>query len=266
MNKKYAALIPCVCLAAVMLTGCKTGSQSATSYTPQVISPEVTINQDDGGKASVISVSGSGLATLTPDIATVTIQVKTTNEDPAAAQSENSTTMEAVLEALKADGIDEADIATENISLYENYDYDKSPAVVVSYTMNNSVSVTIRDIDNVGQVLSDAIAAGATGTYSLSFSVSDSSGAYQQALKAAVSDAQAKAEAVAEALGVTIKAVPISIDETSASYTPNVYADEANSLTYDTASAAESVSVSTGELEISASVSVTYEIDTGSDQ
>ena len=149
------------------------------------------------------------------------------------------------------------------MSLNERYNYKKTPAVVVGYDMVTSIKVTIRDIDAVGKVLSDAIAAGATGTYGLTLTVSDSSAAYQQALKAAIDDAKGKAQAIAEALGVTLKPIPSAVNEQSSSYTPNAAYD------MRTASAAEDanadVSISPGELTVEAQVSIEYEIDTGAD-
>mgnify|MGYP002544698639 CR=1 FL=1 len=259
MKKKALALVLCISMAAVMFTGCKTVVQNPTGTTPQVISPEVTIQQESKEEPNVINVSGSGEIKLVPDIATVSIQVRTYNEKPAAAQAENSAIMDAVIEAVKAAGVKDADIATDNVSLNERYNYKKTPAVVVGYDMVTSIKVTIRDIDAVGKVLSDTIAAGATGT----LTVSDSSAAYQQALKAAIDDAKGKAQAIAEALGVTLKPIPSAVNEQSSSYTPNAAYD------MRTASAAEDanadVSISPGELTVEAQVSIEYEIDTGAD-
>lgn len=265
MKKKALALALCISMAAVMFTGCKTVVQNPNGTTPQVISPEVTIQQESKEEPNVINVSGSGEIKLVPDIATASIQasiqVRTYNEDPAAAQAENSAIMDAVIEAVKAAGVKDADIATDNVSLNERYNYKKTPAVVVGYDMVTSIKVTIRDIDAVGKVLSDAIAAGATGTYGLTLTVSDSSAAYQQALKAAIDDAKGKAQAIAEALGVTLKPIPSAVNEQSSSYTPNAAYD------MRTASAAEDanadVSISPGELTVEAQVSIEYEIDTG---
>lgn len=263
MKKKALALALCISMAAVMFAGCKTVAQNPGSTTPQVISPEVTIQQESKEEPNVINVSGSGEIKLVPDIATVSIQVRTYNEDPAAAQAENSSIMDAVIEAVKAAGVKEEDIATDNVSLSERYNYDKSPAVVVGYDMTNSIKVTICDISSVGKVLGDAIAAGATGTYGLRLTVSDISASYQQALKAAIDDAKGKAQAIAEALGVTLKPIPSAVNEQSSSYTPNAAYDIYTASVAEDANA--DVSISPGELTIDARVSVTYEIDTGAD-
>lgn len=260
MKNKVIALILCIGIAGIMFAGCKTVTQTPNSPAPQVISPEVTIQQESKEEPDVINVSGSGEIKLVPDIATVSIQVRTYNESPAAAQQENSAVMDAVTAAVKAAGVKDADIATDSVSLNEVYNYKKTPAVVVGYNMVNSIKVTIRDIDSVGRVLGDAIAAGATGTYGLTLTVSDSSSAYQQALKAAIEDARGKAQAIAEALGVTLKPVPAAVNEQSSSYTPNTVYDMPAEAMADDANA--DVSISPGELTVDARVSITYEIET----
>lgn len=264
MNKKAIALALCISLAAAAFAGCKLDAQDHNDQAPQVINPEVTITQQEKEEANMISVSGSGEVKLTPDIAKVTIEVRTENEDAAKAQAENSAAMDAVMQAIMAAGVAENDITTSNVGLDERYNYDRSPAVIVGYYMTNSIDVTIRDIDSVGRVISDAISAGATSTYGLSLSVADSSGAYQNALKAAILDAQGKAEAIAAALGVKLEPIPASIKETSNSYTPNMdyMPMEANEIA-DEAAAVEGVSIAAGELSISARVNVDYTIDRG---
>ncbi len=259
MKKRLVALILCICFISVAFAGCKLEQQDQSAQAPQVISPEVTINQSEKEDVNVIEVSGSGEVVLAPDMATVSIQVRTDNEDAAAAQKENAEIMDAVLSAIKAAGVEESDIATSNVSLDERYDYDKSPAEVTGYRMTNTIKVTIRSIDSVGKVISDAISAGATGTYGLSLSVSDSSSAYQQALKAAVSNAKGKADAIADALGVTIKAIPASISEETNGYSATrAYAlmDTNEAVAEDSA-----VSISAGELTVNARVTVSYIIE-----
>lgn len=259
MKKRYIALILCICFISAAFAGCKLEQQDQFSQAPQVISPEVTINQSEKEEANVIEVSGSGEVVLAPDMATVNIQVRTDNEDAAAAQKENTEIMDSVIAAIKAAGVKESDIATSNVSLDEQYDYDKSPAEVVGYRMTNTIKVTIRSIDSVGKVVSDAISAGATGTYGLSLSVSDSSMAYQQALKAAVSDAKNKADAIAEALGVSLENIPASVLEQTSDYS----AMRAYSLMDLNEAVVEDseVSISAGELTVSAKVTVTYKIE-----
>ena len=208
-------------------------------------------------------MSGEGEVKLTPDLATVSIVIKTTQKQAEDAQQKNAELTDAVLASLKANGVQEADIQTEDIHLGEEYNYDKSPAELVGYSMRNTLCITVREIETVGKVITDAIAAGATSTYGLAFTVSDSSGAYQDALTAAVVEARGKANAMAAALCVELAPIPVSVNEVSASYQPYVYEEtvrEPSAADMAASNDANGISVSTGELSVTAKVNVVYEV------
>lgn len=265
MKLKQIALILAALLLASALTACKSQEEldAYRESEPTVISPDVTITQQEDDP-DTITVSGSGEVMLAPDTACFSLSIHTTEAEAALAQESNTFIAEAVLASLKANGVDDADIKTENISLYEEYDYSESERKLIGYTMNNTLSVTVRSIDSVGKVISDAIAAGATGTYGLRFTVSDSSEGYGNALSAAIEDARYKAEVMAAALGVSLSPVPVSTTETSSSYTPQLYVDRNDSVMEEapmySSGASNSVSVSEGELSITARVSVIYAV------
>lgn len=249
------------------LAGCKTEAPVQTPQPVQSAAPAVVnVYEAEEKQLKVITVNGSGKAVLQPDIATVYIEVTTENTEADKAQEENSMIMAAITETLAANGVEEKDIVTEYINLDQRYDYKKSPAQIVGYTMSNTVKVTIKDIDAVGKVIADAVAAGATGTYGLAFSVSSGSEGYGEALKNATKDAAIKAQAIAAALGVDLEAEPVSVNEQSNSYTP--YIDDVRSTNDLAAPATEPeetaapAEISIGELEVNARVSVTYAIET----
>ena len=265
MKLRRIALILAVLLLTAALSACKSQEELDAYREPEttVISPDVTITQQEDDP-DTITVSGSGEVMLTPDTASFSLSIHTTEAEAALAQENNTLIAEAVLASLKANGIGESDIKTENISLYEEYDYSESERKLIGYTMNNTLSVTVRSIDSVGKVISDAIAAGATGTYGLRFTVADSSEGYGNALSAAIEDAKYKAEVMAQALGVTHVPVPVSTTETSSSYTPQLYADSNEAVMEEapmySSGASGSASVSKGELSITARVSVVYAV------
>jgi uncharacterized protein YggE len=83
--------------------------------------------------------------------------------------------------------------------------------------VTNVVSVHVRDINKVADVIDDSVAAGATTVNGVAFDVADRASAENQARDAAVKDARAHADALASAAGVTITGVA-SINETATSY------------------------------------------------
>jgi uncharacterized protein len=201
-----------------------------------------------------ISVSGSGQASLTPDVAYIFIGVQTENKDASEAVSANSTRANRIMDALRRSGIAARDIRTSNFSIYPQTQYDNQgrPTGEITYIVNNTVNVTVRDINRVGSVLDSAVEAGANSINGIQFDVIDRTAATSQARQAAVANARAVAEEVAAAAGVQLGEVQ-TINVHGGGYSVPVYGRAAQD-------AAESIPVSPGEMTISVEVSIVYAI------
>jgi uncharacterized protein YggE len=206
------------------------------------------------GSPAVVTVLGHGAATVTPDIATVTIGVQVTKPTLPEAQSEATDQMTAVLEAIKAAGIDEKDIQTAyySVNVLQNYDNTGNPTEVIGYQVSNQVNVIVRDLDKVGQLLEDVVAAGANSIYGITFGVSDPSEAQSQARAAAVADAKKRAEELAQAAGLSLGRV-LSISEGISQPIP--YYDSGQF-----AGGKAGAPVQVGTTEVTVDVQVTYEL------
>jgi uncharacterized protein YggE len=205
---------------------------------------------------ATISVMGEGRVEAAPDMATVALGVQTDADTAAAAMAENSTKLAAVIEGLKAAGIEPRDIQTSGLSLGPRYDYGKqdgTPPTVVGYTASNMVTVRVRALDTVGTVLDGVVSGGANTLNGLSFGLADDRPLMDEARTEAVADAAAKATLYAKAAGVTLGRV-MTIAEAGGYAPPRPLAMEAGF-----AKAAD-VPVAPGELAVTASVSVVYEI------
>lgn len=205
---------------------------------------------------AVISVTGEGRALAEPDMATVTLGVQTEADTAAAAMAENSARLASVIERLKSAGIEPRDIQTSGLSLGPRYDYSRSdgtPPTLIGYTAANMVTVRVRALDRVGGVLDAVVSDGANTLNGLAFGLADDRALRDAARRAAVADAAAKAALYAEAAGVTLGRLT-SISEAGGSMPPMPMAMEAGF-----AKAAD-VPVAPGELAITASVSMVYEI------
>jgi uncharacterized protein len=155
-----------------------------------------------------ISVAGSGKVTVTPDMATISLGVVVERRTAKAAREAAAEAMTHVVAAVRAIGIDEKDIATANVSLGPVYDYPTNgSARIRGYQLSNTVTVTVRDIAKVTDVLDDGVTAGATSVDGVSFDVSDRAASEAKAREAAVRDAKAKADTLAAGLGVRIAGV-----------------------------------------------------------
>lgn len=164
-----------------------------------------------------LSVSGTGRVIISPDIADLRLGVTITAPTVKAARDGNATAMAAVIASLKKLGMADRDIQTSILSLSPVYDYSthSSQPRLTGYTLANSVAVTIRDLDKVGDAIDGALAAGATNLDGVSFRVENQVAAEKRAREAAMAEAKAKAETMASAAGVSIIGVA-SISESSA--------------------------------------------------
>jgi uncharacterized protein YggE len=206
-----------------------------------------------------ISVSGSGSVAVTPDIARIEVGVEVTGDTVAEARSDAADAMDAVTDAIKDNGVDDADIRTRYFNIYPQYNYrEDEPPEIVGFVVSNQVTVTVRDIDNSSAVLDAAIDAGgdAVRVNGISFTVDDPGQFLDEARAEAIDDARARAETLADAAGVSLGAVRSISESTSFVGDQRIAVPEA---ALDGAGGA--TSISPGEQELSVSVSVVFEVN-----
>jgi uncharacterized protein YggE len=203
---------------------------------------------------AVISVTGEATISAAPDLAQVdggvTSEAKTARE----ASETNNAAMGKVLLALKAAGIAEKDFQTSRLSLQPQSAPNRSgpAAAIVSYRASNRVTVRVRDVTKVANVIDTLVAAGANDIGGIDFIVSGASKLLDQAREQAVEDARRKAEIYAKAAGVTLGA-PLSISEGGGSPMPMQFRAKAMA-------AAPSTPVAQGEETLAVTVSVSWAI------
>jgi uncharacterized protein YggE len=154
-----------------------------------------------------ISVTGTGEAVGAPDIARISLGVNITSTSIAMAMDESNSVMEAITEALVELGVEAEDIQTSNFSIWPEDRFERALGETLaerSYRVENTVTVKVRDLSILAQVIEAALENGANNLYGLDFSVEDSSELAADARALAVADARAKAEQLAEELGVTL--------------------------------------------------------------
>lgn len=240
-NKRSVLTIAAVLALGALLTACGTGAaaQPSTQADSQVTQRTIT-------------VVGQGEASGMPDIARVQIGVETRNASAQEAVQENRDKMNAVLEAIKALGIADKDIQTTNFSIYTDQQpvrEGQTPEIV--YRVSNMVSLTVRDISMLGDVLDAAVSAGANQVFGVSFDVADRTALESQARQNAVADAKARADSLAQLTGVQVGAVQ-TISEQISQPGP-VFRAALEGL-------GGSTPIQPGELRVSVSVQIVYAI------
>jgi uncharacterized protein len=215
--------------------------------------PALAQTPESNGNLRTLTVTGSAQVFLTPDIASISIGVHSENRDAVAAVADNSAKTAQVIEDLKAMGVEAKDIRTSNFSIYPNqvYTRDGEPRET-TYVVNNTVSVTLRDIDQVGQVLNKVVVSGANNIYGIQFDVADKTAAISEARQAAIANARSTAGEIASAAGVTLGPI-----HTISFYggAPTPFMDYAPRV-----AAEMDVPISIGEMTITVEVNVVYEI------
>ncbi len=212
--------------------------------------------QQNGAQAPLrtISVAGSGQVTLSPDVAYVSIGVSSQSENVADALSQNNQKAQAVSGALKELSIDPNDIQTSGFNIYPQQQFGPQGEVTgTTYTVNNTVYVTVRDLQVLGKLLDVVVRSGANSINGITFDVVDKSRAISEARRLAVESARSQADELAQVAGVTVDVLQ----------TLNVYTSNTPVPVFEGKGAAldaSQVAVSAGQLVIRVEVNAVYSI------
>jgi uncharacterized protein len=201
---------------------------------------------------AAISVTGEASVSVPPDLAQVDGGVTSDGKTAREASDANNAAMGKVLLALKGAGIDEKDYQTSRLSLQPQYAPNRSgPSPVVGYRASNRVTIRVRDMTKVANVIDVLVGAGANEVGGINFMASQASKLLDDAREKAVADARRKADIYAKAAGVTL-GEPLSISEEGSSVP--VYRGKM------AAPMAAGAQVAQGEETLSVTVSVTWAI------
>jgi hypothetical protein len=203
--------LPLLLIAGLMLAGCATAPAAAE------VKPQLT-------------VSGTGLVRVSPDTASINLGVATQDTDVAQAVAASNLAAEAIINAVKNLGVAPEDVLTTyfNVSPQPMYDQNGQPTGQTNYWVNNTLVVTLRQVDQLGAVLQAAVDAGANSINGISFDLTDKSQAEEQARQAAIADAQQRAQRLATAAGTTLGEI-VSIYTGGYSYGAINYVEAASS-------------------------------------
>jgi hypothetical protein len=206
-----------------------------------------------------ISVSGEAKVYAKPDIALVNLGVKTTALTTEETISKNTEKINAVIKAVKDLGIEEKDIQTTRYNLYPLYNFTEDKGrVFEGYTLEQNISIKVRDFSKAGEVIQKTTSAGANLVGNLSFTIDDTETYRAQARLEAIKKAKEKAEKLAEEAGIKLGKI-INVYENN--YYPKYVSDQAVGL----GGAGEiemtiAPSIQPGEEEITVNVNLVYRI------
>jgi len=158
-------------------------------------------------KEITITVNGQSVISRAPDVATVALGIVTINDVAQTATSENNRRYEDLRNRLHSIGI--SDPAIRTLSFNVNY-VAPDPSLPINqrprsgYTVTREIDVKLSNLDLVGQIIDQAVAANVTDINNVAYTLSNERQVYAQALGNAVADAQRQAKAMASAANLHI--------------------------------------------------------------
>jgi uncharacterized protein len=241
MKRTLQLITPCLLIIALAIVGCA----SAAS---------------DTADEHVIQTTGTGNIIGTPDRAQVTFAVQTENSDVKIAQTDNAGKMARVHDALIAAGIPKDALKTTGYNIYPVYEESTGllKPKIKTYQVINRLTVTLHNVSQTGEVIDTAVANGINEADSIQFMLSDEKQQElrTEALKEAVSRAKSDADTISAAMGTTITGIQRA--ETGSSYSPVYFQNYA--LDSASAKSAASTPIQSGDITVSATVTITYTI------
>jgi hypothetical protein len=169
---------------------------------------------------------------------------------------------------LKDSGIDEKDIKTGGYNLYPEYEYHQiecfaypcptGKSVLSGYTVSHNISLNIRDIDKVGEVLNSLGELGATNVSGVNFSIDKEDDLKAEAREIAIEKAKEKAEALADNLDVKLVRIISYYESGVPVYAYDISASKAEE--YGIGGGRVTPEIPTGESKLVSTVNITYEI------
>ena len=210
-----------------------------------------------------IAVRGQGVVQVKPDYVRVNFAVVETAGTASEAQTASSAAMEKVFALLEQKGVAKEDYQTTSVNVWPQTRWNEKLEIseTYGYEMSNTITVTIRDIENAGSIIAAAIDAGANRIDSVSYEVETSNTAYNEALRTAIARAKEKAQLMAEAAGVSLEEKPLNISENTAAsfaYLSNYSYGNKEAAADMVAAAGASVPMSASNVEVTAYVEIIY--------
>lgn len=214
----------------------------------------------DKTQDNTISVTGFAEISAKPDVAQITLTVLSEKKDLSVASSQNNEKINTIISFLMESGIEDKDIKTSSYNINPRYEYtnDYKNRYLASYEVRQSLTVKVRNLDIIGNIIAGATSRGANDIGNLQFIIDDNESLKEQAREKAIDNAKAKAQKLGENLGVSITEIISFYEDT---YTP-IPAREYSAMKQMNSAAGDILapSIQTGENSITSNVTITYKI------
>lgn len=229
-----------------------------------------------------ITLSGHGEVQAIPDIANVYFSISKDAKTVEEAQDAVAKIEKASLDFLRTSGVEDKDIKTSNASFHPKYEYRKAVCpeiplgfgtegvtsapsyycpegkqVIIGYTASESITIKIRQTDDVGKIMQGLGSLGISNLNGPNFAIDNEDSLKAEARREAIQDAKEKAEILAKDLGVSLGKVA-NFNESGNYPGPMMY--KADMMGVSASAERIPAEIPKGENTISVDVTITYEI------
>eukprot|EP00727_Mastigamoeba_balamuthi_P000720 m51a1_g10645 hypothetical protein (244) ;mRNA; r:30523-31254 len=195
-----------------------------------------------------VTSTGSGSVSVTPTFATATLGATSTNDTASAALNATSAALSALRRTLRSSRIPDSDVRLSEVSLSPFVPLGNDTGTM--WTSRVLVTITVRDVSTIGEVIDSAVSNGANVVNSVTYGVDGSarSSAVQLARSAAVDEAHAVAVQLADLVNATLGLI-VRVSDSSFSPSPVVVG-----------SLRDAITLPVGSLTVTDSVSAVWEL------
>ena len=242
----------------------KTGKRAGTAIAIGVFSLFIgaSFAQAAEEARSIISVTGTGTGKAVPDMALISLGVQRQAKTAREALSQNNQAMAAVIAALKKSAIDDKDVQTSGFNIQPRYQYyqqsstgDQRPPRIVGYIVSNQLTIRIRDLAKLGDVIDKTVSLGVNSGGNIRFLTQNPEEVLAKAREEAMANAILKATTLTKAAGVGLGKI-LTINENSGRQGPRPM----RQLAMARPASADSVPIAAGENSYQVNVQVSWEI------
>jgi len=221
-----------------------------------VLAVAVFVSANQAPDAKVITTSGDAEMKVSPDMVTVSFGVETEAPTAAESQDSNREVSNRIMEKITELGIPSNEVQTTQLTVQPITEYNPETMEFVNrgFRTTHIVTVDTSSLDVIGDLIDAVLGAGANRVDNIAFSLSETKEeeSRKQLLDHAAAEARGKAATIANGVGAIIVGVK-SATESSFVVTPFFAAAELKST-------GDSTQIASGEVEVSASVSVSFQI------
>jgi len=209
---------------------------------------------------TLLAVNASATTRTTPDLAIITLGVVARGATARDAQQAQATRMAAVMEAVRAAGVEDAEVQTVGYMLDPVYAYPRNAAPrITGYQSRNTVAIRVRNLNAISTLIDATVADGANELQGIEFTFQDEEASRDAARAQAVQTARTRAERYAEAAGMRVAGI-VSIAEPGASLPMPDYNRRDYAFEQSAAQNVAAAPINPGTLENYTNVTVVFEL------